>query len=270
LNRRCDAAHERGWYDAGVRRLVIADAHVGQRRGDTAAMVELLARAGERGVGEVIYLGDAFQYLIGMSKFWTSAVREVLAAWSGLRRAGSRVALIEGNRDFFLDEPELAGLVDWTGRRYELEAGPARYRLVHGDRVNRRDVQYRFWARVSKSWPARLWARWLPRPLAVAIVRSMEERLSVTNRRFRYHKPVEDLVREAELAWAEGVQVILWGHFHSLWEHRRDGRLAMVVPGWLETRTALLIEPDGGCTLVGPSLTPGDALRTIGPQADGE
>ena len=252
-----------------VRRLIVADAHLGQRPGDAAVMVALLERAAAAGVGEVVYLGDGFQYLIGMSKFWTSAVRDVLAVWDRLRRQGVRVAVVEGNRDFFLDEPDLAGRLDWTGRCYEVAAGRRRFRLVHGDRVNRRDLQYRFWAAVSKSTVARWWARLLPRRVAVAIVRSMEARLATTNRRYRYVKPVADLRREAAAAWAEGVDVILWGHFHSLWEHREGQRLAMVVPGWLETRTGLLVEADGEWSWVGPSLTGSDAAPRIKDRTDG-
>jgi UDP-2,3-diacylglucosamine pyrophosphatase LpxH len=251
-----------------VRRLIVADAHLGQRRGDAAVMVALLERAAAAGVGEVVYLGDGFQYLIGMSKFWTGAVREILAVWDRLRASGIRVVVVEGNRDFFLDEPELARRLDWAGRCYDLSAGGRRYRLVHGDRVNRRDLQYRFWASVSKSTVARLWARLLPRRTAVAIVRSMEARLATTNRRYRYVKPVADLRRAAEAAWADGVDVMLWGHFHSLWEHRQGERLAMVVPGWLETRTALLVEADGGWSWVGPSLTGSDAALRIGDELD--
>jgi len=251
-----------------MRRLIVADAHLGQRRGDAEVMVALLERAGAAEVGEVVYLGDGFQYLIGMSKFWTGAVRDVLAVWDRLRAGGVRVAVVEGNRDFFLDEPELARRLDWAGRCYELSAGGRRYRLVHGDRVNRRDLQYRFWASVSKSAVARWWARLLPRGTAVAIVRSMEARLASTNRRYRYVKPVAELRRAAEAAWADGVDVMLWGHFHSLWEHREGQRLAMVVPGWLETRTGLLVEPDGGWSWVGPSLTGSDAAPRIGDDLD--
>ena len=251
-----------------VRRLVIADAHLGQRPGDAVEMVALLEQAAAAGVGEVVYLGDAFQYLIGMSKFWTTAVREVLAVWERLRAHGLRVAIVEGNRDFFLDEEELTARVDWTGRRYELTAGGRRFRLVHGDRVNRRDRQYRFWAAVSKSAVAQVWARLLPRPVAVAVVRSMEARLAVTNRRFRYLKPVEELRREAELAWAEGVDVMLWGHFHSRWECRQGDRLAMVLPAWLESRTSLLVEADGQWAFVDPSLTPSEGLPRMGAEVD--
>jgi len=230
---------------SAVKRLIIADSHVGQGTDDAAEMSSLVRRAADGGVDEVIYLGDAFQYLIGISKFWTTALREVIESWREVRRNGVRIVLIEGNRDFFLDGPELATEVDWSGRIYEFCAGERRYRLDHGDLVNRRDFQYRFWSRISKSAVARIWARLLPQSLAVAIVRRMEAHLATTNRKFRYTKPIADLRRSASSAWEEGINVLFWGHFHTYWECRERDHLAMILPAWLETRTSVLVHPDG-------------------------
>ena len=240
----------------GVKRLIIADAHVGQGEDDATAMMSVVDRAIGMGVGELIYLGDAFQYLIGMSKFWTRSLRRVMESWREARKRGVKVVLIEGNRDFFLDEPDLASEVDWSGRRYDFLADSRHYRLDHGDLVNRRDRQYRFWSRISKSGVARLWARVLPRPIAVAIVRHMEAHLAKTNRKFRYTKPIDDLARNAEAAWRDGVDVLLWGHFHTWWECRDGDRLAMIVPAWLDSRTAMIVTPDGAWHTVDASLSP--------------
>ena len=241
-------------YHDSVKRLIIADSHVGQGVNDADAMSSLVRRAAASGVEEVIYLGDSFQYLIGMSKFWTTALREVIESWREVRRRGVRVLLIEGNRDFFLDEPELAAEVDWSGRIFEFDASDRRYRVDHGDLVNRRDFQYRFWSRVSKSAIARIWARLLPQSLAVAIVRHMEAHLATTNRKFRYTKPIEDLRRSASSAWADGIDVLFWGHFHTHWECRDGDRLAMIIPAWLETRTSVLVHPDGAWHTVDANL----------------
>ncbi|MCG6964325.1 MAG: metallophosphoesterase family protein [Acidobacteria bacterium] len=252
-----------------MRTLIIADAHVGQRQGDAAAMAGLIERAVTSGVGEIVYLGDVCQYLIGLEKLWTGTVRTVVAAWDAARAAGVRIVLVEGNRDFFLDEPDLACHIDASGLRYELSAGGRRFRLAHGDRANRRDLQYRFWAAVSKSLVARLVARSLPRGLAMRIVRSMEARLAATNRRFRYRKPVKELRAEAERAWLEGVEVVLWGHFHTPWRYERDGKVALVVPAWLDFGLSILVEPDGTWGLVEKTLTPAEHVPTMDACPDG-
>jgi UDP-2,3-diacylglucosamine pyrophosphatase LpxH len=241
-----------------VQRLIIADAHVGQRPGDAEAMTALVGSAVQAGIGELIYVGDAFQYLIGFEKFWTAAMHRVFGAWRETLAAGTNLVVIEGNRDFFLDATDFAPFHGWNGRRYEFEAGSVRFRLEHGDRVNKRDLQYRFWAWMSKSAVARFWARALPRRLAVAIVRSMEAKLARTNIRYRVRKPIAALEREAEAAWEAGVDVQLWGHFHSLWEHHREDKVAMVLPGWLENRVSVLVDDDGEMQWVDHGLTPCD------------
>lgn len=250
-------------YHSPVERLILADSHLGQRHDDVTAMVELLNRAGDAGIGEIIYLGDICQYLIGLSKLWTEEIRVLLAAWASLRERGVRIVVVEGNRDFFLDEAEMTPYLDLAARRYEFMAGTVRFRLEHGDRVNRKDYQYRFWAGISKCYPARVGARLLPRPLAVWIVESMEARLARTNQRFRYSKPVEDLVREARSAWDEGVDVLFWGHFHTPWICTRRERTALIVPAWLEFDLGIRVWDDGRWGLVEKTLTPPTRLPTM-------
>ena len=239
-----------------MKRLIIADAHVGQGTDDCGAMISLVDRAVAGGAGEIIYLGDCFQYLIGMSKFWTTSVVAVLAAWQRARASGTAIGIIEGNRDFFLDAPELAAEIDWSTRVYDFESGDRRYRLVHGDLVNRRDLQYRFWSSISKSAVARLWAHLLPRPAAVAIVRRMEAHLANTNRKFRYTKPIADLERSAEEAWAEGVGTLFWGHFHTPWRYGDGAHEALIIPAWLESRSSVMVDGKSGWSLVDDNLEP--------------
>jgi len=241
-------------YHESVKRLIIADAHVGQGTDDCRAMTSLVERAGASGVGELIYLGDAFQYLIGMSKFWTTGVHRVLECWRQARSDGMEIGIVEGNRDFFLDAPDLAAEIDWSARVREFVAGGRRYRLVHGDLVNRRDFQYRFWSTISKSGVARVWAGLLPRSAAVAIVRRMEAHLATTNRKFRYTKPIADLEKSAAEAWAEGIGTVFWGHFHSPWMCSDGDHEALIIPAWLENRSSVLVRADGGWSLVDDSL----------------
>lgn len=233
-----------------MKRLIIADAHVGQGTNDCRAMISLVDRAAAAGVGEVVYLGDAFQYLIGMSKFWTSGVHRVLDCWRRARLAGMVIGIVEGNRDFFLDAPDLAAEIDWSARVREFDSAGHRYRLVHGDLVNRRDFQYRFWSTISKSRVARVWAGLLPRSAAVSIVRRMEAHLAKTNRKFRYAKPIVDLERSAAEAWADGVGTVFWGHFHTPWMCSDGDHQALIIPAWLENRSSVLVRDDGGWSLV--------------------
>jgi hypothetical protein len=92
--------------------------------------------------------------------------------------------------------------------------------------------------------------------VALAIVTTMEARLAKTNRKFRYRKPVADFKRTAATAWSEGVNVLFWGHFHTLWRISEGDHLAMVIPAWLETNGAILVTSDGRWSWVDTDLEP--------------
>ena len=230
-------------------RAVLADLHVGQGPGDIERFVSSVARVEERGADEVVILGDLFRALVGFPRFWDATVRRGLEALGSLRRRGARVVLVEGNRDFFLDVRDLDPYRDAYGTVHSFTAGGRRFLLEHGDQINRADRSYLFWRTLSKSGPARLWARLLPRRFAQRIVLGTESRLRETNFTYRQELPIAALTEAAERHFTAGVDVVMWGHFHRAWTLRRAGREAHVVPGWLETGTVVWIGDDGALVL---------------------
>ncbi len=228
-----------------VLRAVLADLHVGQGPGDIERFVASVAAVRRRGAGEVVFLGDLFRALVGFSRFWDATVRRGLEELAALRRDGARVVLVEGNRDFFLDAPELDPYRDAAGPVHSFVAGGRRFLLEHGDLINRADRSYRFWRAISKSAPARLWARLLPRRLAQRIVLGTESRPKETHFSYRRELPAADLTAAALRHFAAGVDVVLWGHFHRPWVMTQGGREARVVPAWLETGTVVWIGDEG-------------------------
>jgi UDP-2,3-diacylglucosamine pyrophosphatase LpxH len=245
-------------------RAVVADSHLGQVDGDLERFAALTAEMAARGVGEAVFLGDLHRSLVGFERFWDDTVRAVLESLAGLRRAGARVVLIEGNRDFFLDGPDLDPFRDAVGSVHSFAAGGRRFLLEHGDLVNRRDRAYRFWRNVSKSDFARAGARMLPRRLARRLVSDTERRLAQTNFSYRRTLPVDDLTAHAQRHFAAGVDVVLWGHFHRPWLYAEGGRQARVVPAWGETGAVVWVASDGDLRLtqLGPE---GQVVDTTDP-----
>ncbi|HVN76638.1 MAG TPA: metallophosphoesterase [Thermoanaerobaculaceae bacterium] len=231
-------------------RAVLADLHVGQGPGDLERFVSSVSEVRRRGADEVVFLGDLFRALVGFSRFWDETVRRGLEELAALRRGGARVVLVEGNRDFFLDAADLDPYRDAGGPVHSFVAGGKRFLLEHGDLINRADRSYRFWRAVSKSGPARLWARLLPRRLAQRIVLGTESRLKETNFSYRRDLPAADLAAAARRHFAAGVDVVLWGHFHRSWVLTEGGREARVVPAWLETGAVVWIADDGALAIV--------------------
>jgi UDP-2,3-diacylglucosamine hydrolase len=228
-----------------VSRAVLADLHVGQAKDDLEKFRAAMAEVRRRDVQEVVFLGDVFRALVGYSRFWDTTVRRGLEELADLRRAGSRVVLVEGNRDFFLDAADLDPYRDAAGTVHSFVAGNRRFLLEHGDLINRSDRSYRFWRAISKSGPARLWARLLPRRLAQRIVLGTETRLAQTNFTYRRDLPAADLEAAARRHFAAGVDVVLWGHFHRPWSFTVGSKQAHVVPGWMESGTVVWIGDNG-------------------------
>lgn len=223
---------------------VIADAHLGGPGGEAAPLIAQLEAVEERGCRHLVLLGDLFQGWVGFRRFETSEIAAVAAALRRLRGAGVRVDYVEGNRDFFLDRGPYADCFDAVVLEVAFTAGGTRFLAVHGDGLDPRDRQYRFWRRASKSALSRLVISRTPRALARRLVWSTEARLSRTNLEHKRHVPREVLVPYAARRLAEGHDVLLLGHFH---EERRwpvAGGLLWLLPAWFDTRRTMWLPED--------------------------
>lgn len=211
---------------------LIADAHLGGPGGAAAPLVRQLEALPEQGAQRLILLGDLFQGWVAFPRFETPEVAAVVAALRRLRAEGLRVDYVEGNRDFFLDRGPYADAFDSVVREVAFEAGGRSYLAVHGDGLDRRDWQYHFWRRASKSALSRWVLSHTPRRLARHLVDSTERSLSRTNVRHKRRIP-EEVVREyAEARLAEGHDVLLLGHFHEEHCWRVPGGHAWLLEAW--------------------------------------
>jgi UDP-2,3-diacylglucosamine hydrolase len=229
---------------------VFADAHLGQAAGDGEDFVAALEEVAGRGFRTVVLLGDIFHYFIGSAKLETPLVREVLAAWDALVSRGVELRYVEGNRDFFLRGTRWARSFAAYRDTDGLLVGGRRYAFVHGDRVNTRDLPYRFWRRLSKNPFSRAALGVIPGPLARAIVARTEARLYRTNFRHKRVLPESELRKEGARARAAGYDELLVGHFHVERLFGDEGVVVRVLPAWLEERRHAEIGPDGVFRLV--------------------
>lgn len=229
-------------------RAVLADLHLNSVPGDLDRFAVALASVRERGVREVVLLGDLFRTLVGFPHFWDDAIRRGLGELRAARAAGVRIVLVEGNRDFFLDEPALAPYLDAAGAVHSFTASGRRFLVEHGDLINRRDRAYLAWRTISKSRTARLWARWLPAAIALRIVTGTEARLARTNFSYRRALPEDDLAAAARRHFRAGVDVVLWGHFHRAWRLVSGEREARVLQSWEESGAVTWVDERGHIT----------------------
>ena len=229
---------------------VFADAHLGQVPEDGDDFLAALDDVAARGFATVVLLGDIFHYFIGSRKLETPLLVRVLEGWARLASRGVALRYVEGNRDFFLRRsPYVASLAAY-GDADGLEVGGRRYAFVHGDRINTKDLPYRFWRRLSKNPVSEAALFLMPGRLARAIVARTERRLYLTNFKHKARLPVEALGAEARRARKAGYDEVVIGHFHR--EHLAEGPegTARVLPAWLESRRHAEISPDGSLSIV--------------------
>jgi UDP-2,3-diacylglucosamine hydrolase len=215
---------------------LIADAHLGGPGGGAGPLVEQLRALPGEGADRLLLLGDLFQAWIGDPRFETPEIAAVVPVLRDLKRQGLRVDYIEGNRDFFLDKSPYRDAFDAVAREFAFTVGGVRYLAVHGDGLNDRDWQYRFWRKLSKSRPVELAVRRTPRRLAHRMVRSTEERLSKTNFKHKRELPERAIRAYAERRLAEGHDVLLLGHFHEPRVYAVAGGEVRLLDAWFRSR----------------------------------
>lgn len=224
---------------------IIADSHLGGPGGDGDELVEQLRALPEQGCTHLILLGDIFHVWVGSEKFETPEVRKIVPEFRRLRDAGLRVDYVEGNRDFFLAGSPYADAFDHVALEipFEIETDDGGERhterclAVHGDGINDRDWQYRFWCRLSKSPPARAAILGLPSGMARRFVRGTEARLSQTNFKHKRRIPEGPIRAYGARRLAEGYDRLYLGHFHEPRDFELAEGTVHVLDAWFRSRS---------------------------------
>lgn len=232
------------------RYIFLADAHLNDLDEHTEAFNALLAISFQEDV-EVFLLGDIFDLWFGKKKLTFPFQEKVIDEIASLSEKGLKVHYIEGNRDFFL-----AG--SWVEKYFKVisteemkvQIGDRKALLLHGDTVNKHDLQYRFWKFLSKNDIVYSLFSAIPAGLALPLAKSFEEKLKRTNPRFRYNFPEDEGEAFSSLKFTEGYDVIIIGHYHveKLVTSVHDGREKMFVclPMWKENRRYFFMNEAGG------------------------
>lgn len=228
--------------------FVIGDSHIGLADGsdeNVSAWLDRLAALAPK----ALYLnGDLFHYLIAHPSFRTRSVDKVMAKFRELRdERGIAIHYVEGNRDFFLKGSFVEDAVTDIALEYTVPAGPNKYLIVHGDMINDRDWQYRFWRAASKSAVARLGVNFIPKRIATNFVDTVEQKLASSNFKHKSRVPVELMERYGRQRAPEGFTHIVFGHFHQkLTIPAGPSTTVTVLPPWYETGEAMRIDPMTG------------------------
>ncbi len=226
--------------------FVIGDSHIGLSDGSEKPISAWLDRF-ETLQPRALYLnGDVFHYLIAHDKFRTESVEKVFARFRATRDRGIAIHYVEGNRDFFLRGSFAEEAVSDVALQYEVQAGPRRYLITHGDMINDRDYAYRFWRFASKSALSRLGVNLIPRRTARGFVDGVERRLARSNFKHKSRLPIAQFERFAAERGADGFTDVVFGHFHEKFVLPTAGARVTIVPAWFESGEAMAIDPVSG------------------------
>ena len=170
---------------------LLGDAHLRDGTGQVAAFVRFVDDL-PRDIGTLAILGDLFSVFIGRDELLEPHHRQVLAALRRARARGCGVLYVEGNHDFDLARMLAGDACDAVaGAALDLNLAGRRVHLAHGDRINRRDRQYRAWRAVSKSRPFLGAFNLLPAGRRRRIAHALETRLARTNLDYKRGFPFE-------------------------------------------------------------------------------
>ena len=231
--------------------IFMADAHLTKVNEDSELFIEILNKALKERV-EVFLLGDIFDLWFGEKKLTYPVQEDVIGKIAKLSARGLKVSYIEGNRDFFIER-------SWARKHFthvstshiDMTAGSERIFLTHGDTVNREDIFYRFWKKLSKNFFIYKVFSLIPGPVALRLATATERALKKTNPRFRYDFPEEAGRAFAEKRYKEGFHKVIIGHFHRekiIRKNETDGkRMLICLPMWRELNRYFYMDGKGAC-----------------------
>jgi UDP-2,3-diacylglucosamine hydrolase len=225
---------------------IIGDSHIGLADGNEKPIVAWLDRLVALRPAALYLNGDLFHYLIAHPKFYTASIDKVFAKFRDVRDSGIAIHYVEGNRDFFLKGSFVEKAVSDIALEFPIVAGARKYLIVHGDMINDRDWQYRFWRRASKNPVSRLGLNLIPKKVARNFVDDVEKRLSKSNFKHKSVLPLEMMKRYGAKRAREGFTDIVFGHFHEKLVMPAGGATVTVLPPWYETGEAMVIDPVTG------------------------
>lgn len=227
---------------------VIGDSHIGLAEGNEKRVNAWLDRLAATDAKALYLNGDLFHYLIAHPKFKTTSVERVMAKFRELRdERGIAIHYVEGNRDFFLKGSFVEDAVTDIALEYAIPAGTNKYLIVHGDMINDRDWQYRFWRRASKNPVTKLGVNLIPKKMARNFVDTVERKLASSNFKHKSRLPLELMDRYGKQRATEGFTHVVFGHFHQKLEMPAGKSMTVtILPPWYETGEAMKIDPATG------------------------
>jgi len=245
--------------------LAISDLHLGPSDQDRIrSFLKFLEQALQQN-HEVLIAGDLFSLWFGWPRLFYDWQIPIVERMKTLAASGLKIDYVEGNRDLGIAE-SIRGVFRKTASSYlRTEWNGARIHVEHGDLINRSDIPYRVWRRVSKNPLSFFLLRHLPPSAIRRIGSKLETEMQKTNRKHKVFFPEEHCRRYYTQRFEEGADIVIVGHFHCEKEiaMRIQERevLFYSLPGW-EQGFRFLVIPGGNKKPYFQELSDGNLAAT--------
>ena len=207
--------------------IIISDAHVSRQHGNHEAFFQMLALL-EGNAEDLVFLGDIFDLWIALPRYEDSIHRRFLT-WCRAQGRRRSIGFVEGNHEYFVARGKRQYFSWCTDGACMRDAAGTLF--CHGDQINRKDLQYLRFRKLSKNRLTRMLLRGLlPGPRLVEI---LKVKMKTTNPAFRKTLPRTEIDSFAEAEFRNGVRCVFVGHFHQQYRYcNADGCCLYTVPGW--------------------------------------
>ena len=184
------------------------------------------------GAEHLYLLGDLFDFWFEYHRAIPKGCLEILNGLYRLRESGTAITMIGGNHDYWMG----SCLGDELGARLAPDGCQAyhqgrRLRLIHGDEMETADLGYRALKRVICNPLFISAARLLHPDFTYRVADSLAEASRFLGQRNRPQRKEQG--RNYGQFLDDGVDILIFGHFHEAFHHRMGPWEALCLGDWL-------------------------------------
>jgi len=202
------------------RTLFVSDVHASPEAPATLRAFLAFLGGPARGAGALLVLGDLFEALPAARLAAAPGYREILEALTALRRAGTRVAFLPGNRDFPLEDALRPLGIERLPDLARLEVDGVRVLLSHGDLLCTGDHRYQAFRRAVRGRALRAAVEGLPDRAVEALAGGARAASKGETARKACASMGLDARRVRALLRREEADALVCGHVHWGVRHR--------------------------------------------------
>ena len=219
--------------------IIITDAHISKSNGNYTSFFRML-ESFERNNQDIIFLGDIFDLWIALPRY-EEEIHRNFSVWCRKQKSQRAVGYLEGNHEYYLANERASDFTWCSASTWWRDAKGVLF--VHGDLINRKDLNYRAFRKLAKNKISKFIICRLP--FGPQISKSIKRGLKKTNANFRMQLPKAEIEDFARARFAEGANVIFIGHFHMQYHYRsRDAKELHILPDWFSTQKVTIYDRD--------------------------